>query len=427
MKTTQSATSRKRRKKAFYVATCGREKVSVYRRKTPSGNFAYMIANYANGKRRFDSYSDDREAIKEAGKLARRLSERDVLSASMTREQSLEYASAVQTLKPFGVTLQNAASVLAQVLEVVGDVPSLHSAVKFYAARHRRTTPKRVDSAAEELRSLKEKHGISERYKQDLKNRLKRFSDDFQCNVGDVTTADVQAWLDRQKIGSQSYTGIRTVLHLLFEHCVARNYCVDNPVAAVQRVKVKHGPTQIFHPSELSKLLAAASPEFLPCVVLGAFCGLRSAEIERLEWWPDIDLKSRHIMVGETKTKTASRRIIPLSDNAIEWLRPYSGRTGLVWQGGHDAFYDAQQDTAKAAGFKWKANGLRHSFASYRLAQTQNAAQVAMECGNSQQVIFRHYHELVRPADAVKWFAINPKQADNVVAMKQAVTNLREA
>ncbi len=38
----------------------------------------------------------------------------------------------------------------------------------------------------------------------------------------------------------------------------------------------------------------------------------------------------------------------------------------------------------------------------------QNVAQVALEAGNSPQMIFRHYRELVRPADAVKWFSIGP-------------------
>ena len=55
-----------------------------------------------------------------------------------------------------------------------------------------------------------------------------------------------------------------------------------------------------------------------------------------------------------------------------------------------------------------KRNALRHSFINYRVAAIQNVAQVALEAGNSPQTIFRHYRELVRPADAVKWFAIGP-------------------
>jgi hypothetical protein len=59
--------------------------------------------------------------------------------------------------------------------------------------------------------------------------------------------------------------------------------------------------------------------------------------------------------------------------------------------------------------FLWKHNALRHSFISYRVADIQNVAQVALEAGNSPQMIFQHYRELVRPAEAKAWFAIVPK------------------
>src|ERR1035441_5778419 len=78
--------------------TLGRVSVTVYRRQTPTGNFAYMVANYADGKRRFDSYADESLALEAANKLARQLSECEVLAAAMTNEQASEYATAVQKI-----------------------------------------------------------------------------------------------------------------------------------------------------------------------------------------------------------------------------------------------------------------------------------------------------------------------------------------
>jgi hypothetical protein len=52
---------------------------------------------------------------------------------------------------------------------------------------------------------------------------------------------------------------------------------------------------------------------------------------------------------------------------------------------------------------------LRHSYASYRLAAIQNAAQVALEMGNSSEIVFKHYRELVKPEAALKWFSIFPE------------------
>jgi len=57
---------------------------------------------------------------------------------------------------------------------------------------------------------------------------------------------------------------------------------------------------------------------------------------------------------------------------------------------------------------EWRRNALRHSFCSYRLAQIKNAAEVALEAGNSPKIIFQHYRELVAPQEAAKWFSIVP-------------------
>jgi hypothetical protein len=65
----------------------------------------------------------------------------------------------------------------------------------------------------------------------------------------------------------------------------------------------------------------------------------------------------------------------------------------------------------------WKHNGLRHSFISYRIAEIKNVPQVALEAGNSPQIIFSNYRELVRPGDAQKWFSIVPRHAENIIQL----------
>jgi hypothetical protein len=49
------------------------------------------------------------------------------------------------------------------------------------------------------------------------------------------------------------------------------------------------------------------------------------------------------------------------------------------------------------------------SFCSYRLADVKSAAQVALEAGNSPQMIFQHYRELVTEKGAKAWFGITPE------------------
>jgi len=380
-----------------------------------------MVANYSGQKRRFDAYSTETDALEAANRLARQLSQRDVLSASMTREQSIEFASVVQILQPLGITLSAAVAVIVEAVKLTGDLPGVVAAARFFKAKHKTVTPKPIADVVAELLELKKSRGGAERYLDDLGFRLQKFADNFKCNIGSVTTADVQAWLDGLKLSSQSYANNRRVTHLLFEFAVARGYALDNPASKVERPKIRNGEVQIFTPEETRKLLLAATEEFLPCLALGMFAGLRSAEIERLEW-TDIDLKQRHIVVGADAAKTASRRIVPIADNLAAWLSPYAEHKGSIWTYGRDWFHKCQLATAKTAGVSWKKNGSRHSFASYSFALSNDAGRVAGFCGNSAAVIHRHYRQLATPADGKEFFSVNPPQNANVLPISTVAT-----
>src|SRR5262249_4256788 len=147
-----------------------------------------------------------------------------------------------------------------------------------------------------------------------------------------------------------------------------------------------------YAPAELQRLIKAATKPYLPCLLLGAFAGLRSSEIERLKW-QDVNLARGFIVASAKKKGTPSRRTVPIQPNLAAWLAPYANRKGKVWRGTHDQFSDAQQETSaataekKLAAVPWKHNGLRHSFISYRLAELKNDAQVALEAGNSANTI----------------------------------------
>ena len=55
-----------------------------------------------------------------------------------------------------------------------------------------------------------------------------------------------------------------------------------------------------------------------------------------------------------------------------------------------------------------------------RLATVPNTAQVALEAGNSPQMIFGHYRELVRAMDAEKWFEITPASVEAAKAARES-------
>jgi integrase len=444
MKATLSRKSKREQPAWPKLVQPGRAIVRVYRRKTPGGNYSFMVANYADGQaRRFDCYPGEGAALEAADLLARRLDRRDYVAASMTQGQALEYANSAARLKPLNITVDAATSALAAVVGtgagMVPDLAALHAAVKFFCARNKLVTAKPVAEVVAEFLAVKAARGSSPRYLRDLTGRLSRFASDFKTDASAVTTAELQTWLDGLKLSPRSYQNYRTVLNTFFQFGVARGYCADNLAGGAEKLKIRSGDIEIFTVGEIGRLLEACRaefPEFLPCLAVGAFAGLRSAELERLEW-KDIDLAARHIVVGASKSKTASRRIVPISDNLAEWLRPYSGRQGKLWRGRSGAFYESQQDVCgatpvpadEAKGIKaqpavvWKQNGLRHSYASYRFGLIQDAPRVSAEMGNSAQVVFKHYRALVTPEEAKAWFDVKPAGAAvNVLPMPLAAT-----
>src|SRR5213075_541963 len=103
----------------------------------------------------------------------------------------------------------------------------------------------------------------------------------------------------------------------------------SNPVTDTERPEPPEGDITIYTPKELDKLMKAAEPEFLPSLALGAFAGLRSAEILRLDW-AKVDFERGHIEATGRKRGTPSRRFVPMTDNLRAWLNPYAKRTGFV-------------------------------------------------------------------------------------------------
>ena len=154
----------------------------------------------------------------------------------------------------------------------------------------------------------------------------------------------------------------------------------------------------------------------MPFITIGAFAGLRHAEIQRLDW-AEVRLDDGLIEVKASKAKTASRRLVPITENLKAWLTPLRKAAGpvceyvnatkqLLWLS--EAVNEGWQKGNPPGAFTWKHNALRHSFISYRVAGIQNVAQVALEAGDSPRMVFSNYREIVRPADAEKWFGITP-------------------
>ncbi len=291
---------------------------------------------------------------------------------------------------------------------------TLRSVVDDFIARNESAlNSARIDEGLYDFLEMKERAGKSGRYMSDLRARGKRFAGDFPDRVfAEISVTDANEWLARLNVASVTRNNYRRTLAVLFAWANKSGFCSINPFQAAERASEASGRVPIFTPAELRIVFDSAPRELIPFLAIGAFAGLRSEEIRKLQW-EDIDFKKRRIDVNADVSKTATNRYVPLRSPLFEWLHPVAKSSGSVVPlnllDRLKRFRKALASKDAAIPVEWKHNGLRHSFASYALAESDNAPQVALWLGHaSPRVIFEHYRERVEPDDASAWFSCGP-------------------
>ena len=400
----------------------GNVRVKVY--KTPThGCDSFTVAYYFGGRRVRKTFPELAKARDEADLVANRICAGELDVLSLTSADRTAYVRAMSMLAPSATPLEIAVMQFAEAAKILKGA-SVVEAARFYAKHHSSQIAARpVAEVVADLLKTKEADGVSEIYLRDIGARLNRFADAFKSPIGMLQAADLQNYVRDLKLGPRSKNNTRKALKTLFSFAQSRGYLPKGLTEAsdLQKAKEPPKPIGIFKPEQMAVLLKHAPADVVPFLAIGAFAGLRHAEILRLDW-AEVDLAGGHIEVKAAKAKTASRRLVPIPENLRQWLSPLHDGTGkVVWQS--DAKLSQQLAAlakSKPVKVKWQHNGLRHSYISYRVAQVQNVAQVALEAGNSPNIIFSNYRELVKPADAAKWFAISPETPANVILVPKA-------
>jgi integrase len=313
---------------------------------------------------------------------------RGTAGVSMDEKLRGETLEAERILAPYQVTVLDAARDYVRRMELV-------------------TKSETVGNAVTALLAAKQADNLRPRYLKDLRNRLKRFAEEFgDRKLADISVAEIDGWLRGLCLSPLSRNTFRLRLSALFEYGRQRGWTSTNPVPDVRRVKVNAGLPGILEPEQVARLLEAASSETLPYIAIGAFAGLRSAELERLEW-RDIHFDEHLIEVRALTSKTASRRFVTIRPNLLAWLEPYRAKSGRICP--PNLYKRLVEDRRRAGIMRWPNNCLRHSFASYHLAHFRDVKDLALEMGHTRsEVTFRHYRELVRPAEAERFWKIAP-------------------
>jgi integrase len=164
-----------------------------------------------------------------------------------------------------------------------------------------------------------------------LRFYLGQLAQAFHCQLRAVTKGQLGDFFRNMEVSARSKHNARATVGAFFKYCKERGWLARDHEGIELNPKFKEKPhgIELFTPWEVSQFLAFARPEMVSFLAIGAFAGLRSAEIGRLDW-SELRLAERLIEVKAEKAKTASRRLVPITDSLAKWLAPDVQASGRV-------------------------------------------------------------------------------------------------
>ena len=337
-----------------------------------------------------------------------------------------EFNEAKRRMGDLTIPLHSVVQEYVSLRAALGGHGTLLQAVEYFRAHQIQPVAKsNTREIYKEFLEAKRVSGCSEVYLNDCRLRLGRFAKAFPGPITAVQTRDIDDWLQGLSSSLGTRDNFRRLIITLFNFARRRGHLSRNNETEakwLEKPRRRSRPIQIFTSGELRELLAASSGQARLAIAIGAFAGIRSAEILRLNW-ENFKWEQQVIDIGSDQTKTASRRLAPILPPLREWISPFVKERGRLLTYSQpvclaEAFAAAakkatmirRQSDPNAPSLSWRQNGLRHSYASYRLAMIADVSRLALEMGNSQQEIFSHYRKVVTLSEASAWFSILPTE-----------------
>ncbi len=315
----------------------------------------------------------------------------------------------------------------------LGSAYTLTDAVAFFLKHHR--PPEFTIRASDALKLYlddKERDGVRERTCKAIKSVLNQFitaTDDPW--VHQVTRESVEAFLRGlrtkdgvEKARRKTWNNYRNDVNGFFTWCATpdkasnRPFTFENPVTDVRKFKARlvreeqEATPATTAPANVLRLFtvlmrwrggamaryyaylyfAGIRPDELKRIagirkdVLDKRKGLTPEEIKRLSSREGdlVNIKTRTITIPANVSKTRHERQIKISDNLARWLAATEGKPIIP------ANFDRLAKLVRNH-FKLEHDEPRHSFISYHVAAYRSVGDAALQAGNSESIVKRHY------------------------------------
>lgn len=378
----------------------------------------YCLDFYLNGKRRRETFADKQTAQRrgsEVDRLKGKGLQIDVKD-DVAVDESAQYATNALAAKGITKPLTAVVDEYIAAHEALGDSGTLLEACHAYARNREKIIPIKVPDLVKDY----ERHLIGQKVGKDHRDKtikiyLKHFAAYFAGYIEEITLKDLENWRATFTTNPRTVNNYANAVRALFNYAQNHNHLRkdrETEASKLKDIEETPSPPDLFPLEEMAILLTEVDDKSLPYIVLGGFAGIRTAEIKRLHWEKHVRWDIGYFDLTGNVTKKKLRRLIPILPAAAAWLAKFKGRMGRILEEVHPERHPTA--VLEAHGLKWRHNGLRDAFGSNRTAVVKNLNQIALEMGNSPDVVIESYREVFTEEQAEKFWQLTPAEAEKL-------------
>jgi integrase len=264
------------------------------------------------------------------------------------------------------------------------------------------------------VKSREREQGLLRRSQLDsIRQGLKVLEQHFPGVTLDQLSADrLAAHCQRGMASPKTANNRRGILATFLKFAFDQDWIAANPMTKVAKHRIAHrrGSAATLTAAQAEKLMRHVEQHeggaFVPFFALALFAGIRpcvrSGEIAKLK--PEhVRLDTGVIHIEPEVSKVGMKRNVTIQPNLAAWLRAYPlNRFPIVPAG----FQRDRAAIAKAFGLSHDI--MRHTFISMHVAKFRSMGEAALQAGNSESIIRKHYLDMKTPAEAETFFGIMP-------------------
>jgi integrase len=235
------------------------------------------------------------------------------------------------------------------------------------------------------------------------------------ATVAELSAQRLTEYLQHGNPALKTYNNRRGVVSTFLKFAFHQDWIAVNPIekVAYHRIAHRRGSAPTLSAKQARELMTyvenyrggALVPFFALCLFAGIRPCVRTGEILKLR--PEhVRLDTGVIHIEPEVSKVRMKRNVAIQPNLAAWLQAYPlDRFPIVIPA-------LQKHRAKVAKqFGLSHDVMRHTFISFFIAKLRSMGEAALQAGNSESIIRRHYLDLKCAAEAEEFFNILPNKA----------------